>query len=257
VSTPTPPLRAWPGPSLGTSRGFTSQGPVAHRLGRGVWGVSPHRDRRLSLFSLRARFVPFGLLLARCRMRGSPGGDPRSRELRPNPIRSDTSRHDTVAPPVGDRISLAGAAAGPKPRRPAADLNGTAARASVLAKKRGLAGPRASHFRRPPAVSFPPSRLSTGLDGRNRRTETVAGTTHRAGWSARQCRSARLDALAACAAGPSGPRVASRDAPRRAARSAAPEVPSIESHLQPTMSGSRPASCSRWGLFHRLSPACG
>jgi hypothetical protein len=39
-------------------------------------------------------------------MRASPGGDARSRELRPNSIRSDTSRHDIVAPPVGGPESL-------------------------------------------------------------------------------------------------------------------------------------------------------
>ena len=90
ASTLARPLRIIRRLPLGTSRGFTSQGP----------GAFTHR--RLSFFVSRARLWPFGRQLARHRMRASPEGNTRSRELRPNPIRSDTSRHDTAAPSAGD-----------------------------------------------------------------------------------------------------------------------------------------------------------
>lgn len=135
------------------------------------------------------------------------------------------------------------------------DGNDAAARTFALAKKLRLAGPRASRFRGPPAASsstLPPFdglewEQATNRDGMlNHPLTRIA-----------QRRSARLETMAACATRPSGPRAASPDAPRRAARSAAPEVPSIDEPPSATTSGSRPALCLWWGLIHRLSPACG
>lgn len=53
-----------------------------------------------------------------------------------------------------------------------------------------------------------------------------------------------------------GARAASRAAPRRETRSAAPEVPSIEvlPHSRP---GSHPPSIRGWAAIHRMSPTCG
>lgn len=105
ASTLASPLRAQPGLPPGASRGFTSQGPASFAR------------RRLSLFVPCAASCLSAVRSLGAAMRASPGGAARSRELRPNPIRSDTSRHDTVAPPAGKPASLHAAAAGPKPRR--------------------------------------------------------------------------------------------------------------------------------------------
>ena len=53
-----------------------------------------------------------------------------------------------------------------------------------------------------------------------------------------------------------GARAASRAAPRRETRSAAPEVPSIDvlPHSRP---GSHPPSIRGWAAIHRMSPTCG
>jgi hypothetical protein len=53
-----------------------------------------------------------------------------------------------------------------------------------------------------------------------------------------------------------GARAASRTAPRREMRSAAPEVPSIDV-LPHSKTGSRPPSIRGWAAVHMLSPTCG
>jgi len=53
-----------------------------------------------------------------------------------------------------------------------------------------------------------------------------------------------------------GARAASRAAPRRETRSAAPEVPSIDV-LPHSRQGFHPAAIRSWAAFHRLSPNCG
>jgi hypothetical protein len=122
ASTPASPLRAQPGPPPGTSRGFTSQGPASFAR------------RRLSLFVPRGASCLSAIRSLGAAMRASPEGVARSRELRPNPIRSDTPRHDTVAPPAGEPMSLAG----PPPGQSHADchLDDAATRTFALASTR-------------------------------------------------------------------------------------------------------------------------
>lgn len=100
------------------------------------------------------------------------------------------------------------------------------ARTLALMKKRGLVGPRTSRSRGPPAGFCRLPAFRRVHDNRVRRTETARcnDPLTRIG----QHRSARPATMTACAATPPGPRAASPVAPRRAARSAAPEVPSIE-----------------------------
>jgi hypothetical protein len=193
ASTPARPLRALP-----------ELLPLAPAEVSRVRGRRASACQRLSFFVPRARFVPFGIPLARRRMRALPEGNGRSRELRPNPIRSDTSRHDIAAASVGDPMSLAGTLAGPKHadcRRRKRCRRTSPCHREHSRDKSGLADPRTSRFRGPPAASLPPSRLSTGLNVRSRRTETTRWNDPLARIG--QHRSARLDALAACAARPS------------------------------------------------------
>ena len=200
--------------------------------------------RHLSLHPVRLRRSPCGgdLRAARC-SRPRCRGDVRSRELRPNPIRSNTSRHGTVAISAGNPIPCAAGSteAGPSTRT-------IPPHAPFALASSELVGPRAPRLRRPPAASHPLSR--TGPANRTARCDApLARTT--------QHRPTRFGERAACAASPPGPRAASPAAPRRAPRSAAPEVPSID-ELRPLRTPNlRPASSRRQGVIHRLSPTCG
>lgn len=112
--------------------------------------------RRLSLHPMRLRPSPCGGDLSAARRGRMPRlrGDARSRELRPNPIRPDTSRHRTVATSEGNPTPCAVDSAEAMP--PARTIPSHAPLALVssreLASSR-LVGPRASCLRRPPAAS--------------------------------------------------------------------------------------------------------
>jgi hypothetical protein len=171
--------------------------------------------RRLSLHPMRLCPSPCGGDLRAARRGRMPRlrGDARSRELRPNPIRPDTSRHRTVATSEGNPTPCAVDSAEAMP--PARTIPSHAP--FTLASSR-LVGPRTPRLRRPSAAS-------ARFHGRAGKPNGYAddplarSTTHHP---------ARFDERAACATRPPGPRAASPAAPRRAPRSAAPEVPSID-----------------------------
>lgn len=81
-------------PLLSTSRVFTSQGRAGFRL------PAPLASRGLRASGLTA-------IAQQGRTRQPPKGGRRSRELRPNPLRSDTPCRDTAAPPAGTGAALA------------------------------------------------------------------------------------------------------------------------------------------------------
>lgn len=165
ASTPVRPLRIRPGSLLGTSRGFTSQGPS---------GSHPSASLAFT--------------------RASPQPDPlehlSSRHRRATGWKTDVARRS------------AGVTAGAEATLTPASSNDAAAPPFALAKKRWAVGPRTSRSHGPPAASLPPSHLSTGLDVRSRRTETARWNDPLARIG--QHRSARLDDGAACATGRPG-----------------------------------------------------
>lgn len=170
--------------------------------------------RRLSLYPLRLRQC---LAAWTCAQRvavasPSPGGI-RSRELRPNPIRPDTSRHETAAIPAGAPIPYA---AGPAEAEPWARTIPSHAPSLLRAPAR-----------EPPcallaqaARGVPPAFTGGAGEPNGSLHDPLARTS--------QHRPARFGERAARATRPPGPRAASPAAPRRAPRSAAPEVPSID-----------------------------
>jgi hypothetical protein len=114
ASVPARSLRTVTGPSTQRLPGRLESG-ARRRCRRGTSRFT----RCASVFALRRRPARSALRrMPRCR------GDVRSRELRPNPIRPDTSRHETAAIPAGDPIPCA--AGRPKPD---ADSNDPATRA--------------------------------------------------------------------------------------------------------------------------------
>jgi hypothetical protein len=123
--------------------------------------------RRLPLCPLRLRHPPYGgdFLAARCGRQPRCRGDVRSRELRPNPIRPDTSRHGTAAIPAGNRYRAPPAR--PKPNRRLERSRHT--------NPSLLRAPSSWTPVRPACAGHP--RRPTRFHRRGRRTETALCTT--------------------------------------------------------------------------------
>jgi hypothetical protein len=130
-------------PPAATSRGFTGQGPEETKL---RMGLGPSDDVNRSGGDFR-RLAP---LEARSRPPLRASGS----ESYPNPIHSDTSRHETVAAPDGDS-GVAGAAPVREPRRRRSHHASPCPREGWEP-----AGPRRPACAKPPAG--PPLRLATG-----------------------------------------------------------------------------------------------
>jgi hypothetical protein len=234
---PHPPRRP---PNPGYAMGSASPRPsrvVEERCppgaGRGFTGQGPRSKAARRLSSCRATWV-------------APGPTRtwiRTTELRPNPIRSSTSRRGTAGASAGDSDAARRCTAEAEhdasddptartlPSRMNAKASGPCGRCMAHSREAG----RPDGAPRAPLARSPRGSPDTG----------------------------RIGPLAQSRHGP-WPRAASPDAPRRAPGSAAPEVLSIDElpsldtrRLPPAMQGSRPASSAGQGVLHRMSPTCG
>lgn len=150
-------------------------------------------------------------------------------ELRPDPIRSDTSRHE-VAPALGGEPSTAG-----HPAEAERHSSDPASQAGLAPKREtvGLCGLRTVRFRE-----------TSGLN--KRRTTCLRGS----------CTFIQNESTGLLTHPMLGPRAASPESPRRDPRSAAPKVPSVD-ELPSERSKLSLDSVLRVGRFHKLSPAGG
>lgn len=184
-----------PRPTLaGLTKAFTRHQPRFHESGAGE--LSPSSASRFS--------GPCGTRCLRC---------PRAMRAHESFAPTRSARTPHVTTPSRHRLE-------------ADDENDAVARAFALAKRRGLAGPRTSRSRGPLAASFPPAHLSMGRTGGAGEPIRHAVTIHSRGSDSTVRHGWKHGPLAQ--PGLPGPRVASPVAPRRAAGSAAPEVPSID-----------------------------